>query len=368
MRPPEGLGSRSDIDLGTRIRFRSPAIERAVGIETVPAANDAIGVEVECTARIEFDRNRMADVRSPVPGVIREVSVDLGQEVDAGGVLFVLESARVGDLQARRGAALERVEAARANLARQERLREGGISSQRQIEAARQELAGAEAELRSIAQSLRINGALRRIGTGRFAVQAPIAGSIVRRPALVGTFAGESESLATIADTSVMWALVDVPEWDAPSIRAGQSVEIRVVGIAGRTFTGTMTWIASEVDRQTRVVRARAEVQNPDELLRAGQFAHATVRVATPEAAVTVPVAAVQRVGDESVVFVRIAEGLYQPRTVRPGRSDGRRVQIAGEVREGDAVVTTGAFLLRTELSRESIGAGCCEAEGLGGS
>ncbi|MCP4497947.1 MAG: efflux RND transporter periplasmic adaptor subunit, partial [Phycisphaeraceae bacterium] len=135
-------------------------------------------------------------------------------------------------------------------------------------------------------------------------------------------------------------------------------------GVAGRTFTGTVTWIASEVDARTRAVTARAEVRNPDGLLRAGQFARATVRVAVPEGAATVPMDAVQRVGDESVVFVRTAEGLYEPRIVRLGRSDGRRVQVAGEVRAGDAVVTTGAFLLRTELSRDSIGAGCCEVEG----
>ncbi len=138
-------------------------------------------------------------------------------------------------------------------------------------------------------------------------------------------------------------------------------------GVAGRTFTGTVSWIASEVDARTRTVTARAEVQNPDGLLRAGQFARASVGVAVPEGAATVPMEAVQRVGDESVVFVRTADGLYEPRIVRPGRSDGRRVQVAGEVRAGDTVVTTGAFLLRTELSRDSIGAGCCEFEGPGG-
>jgi cobalt-zinc-cadmium efflux system membrane fusion protein len=101
--------------------------------------------------------------------------------------------------------------------------------------------------------------------------------------------------------------------------------------------------------------------------LRAGQFARATIVVASAEGAITVPLQAIQRVGDESVVFVRTAGGMYEPRVVRPGRSDGRRVQVEGEVHQDDAVVTTGAFLLRTELSRESIGAGCCDVEGPGG-
>ncbi len=222
MQPPAGVPPPSAIAPGTRVRFRSPAIERAAGIETVPATRGAMGICVDATARIEFNRNSMADVRSAVPGIVREVFVDLGQQVEPGDTLFTLESAQVGDLQARRRASHARVESAQANLARQQELREGAIASQRQVELARQELAAAEAELRSIDQSLRISGAARSGRTGRFAVQAPMAGWVVRRPALVGTFAGEPDSLATIADISVMWVLLDIPEWDAASVRVGQ--------------------------------------------------------------------------------------------------------------------------------------------------
>ena len=367
MQPPVGAPRPSVITAGTRIRFRTPAIERAAGIEAVPATADAIGIGIETTARIDFNRNAMADVRSAVPGIVREISVDLGQHVTVGDSLFTLESAHVGDLQAGRQAARGRVDASRANLARQQDLRKGAIASQRQVELAQQDLGAAEAQLRSIDQSLRISGASHGGQPGRFDVRAPITGTVIRRPALLGSFAGESDSLSTIADTSVLWALLDVPEWDVIRVRAGQPVELRVDGVAGQTFRGTVTWIAAEVDPRTRSVTARAEVHNPDGRLRVGQFARATVRVAAVAGGVTVPIGAVQRLGDESVVFVRTGEGLYEPRVVRPGRSDGRRVQLAGEIRAGEAIVTTGAFLLRTELSRDSIGAGCCDVEGSGG-
>jgi len=351
---------------GTVIRFSSPAIEAAAGIATVPATTGSLGIDVECTASVDFDHDVTADIRSPVEGIVREVRVDLGQQVAAGDRLFTLESADVGDLQAGHSAAAERVEAARANLARQEVLLEEGLTSQRGIELARQDFEEAEAELQSIEQSLRLSGA-GRDGDGRYAIRAPIAGTVVRRPTLVGTYASEADSLATVADTSVMWALLDVPEWDASVVRVGQQVDLHVDGVAGHTFSGAISWVASEVDPTTRAVTARARIDNPDRLLRAGQFARATVRVAGAEDAATVPTDAVQRLGDESVVFVRVAQGLYEPRTVTLGRSDGRRVHVSGEIQEGDAVVTTGAFLLRTELSRESIGAGCCEVEGPGG-
>ncbi|MDP7111650.1 MAG: efflux RND transporter periplasmic adaptor subunit, partial [Myxococcota bacterium] len=296
---------------GTLIRLGSVAIERAAGIETVPATMGSFGLEVSCTARIDFDRNATADVRSPVEGIVRSIAVDLGQEVKAGDGLFTLESADVGDLQARRGASVERVEAARADLERQEALLAEAVTSQRRVELARQEFEGAEAELRAVDQSLRLSGAERGASNGRFTVVAPLSGSIVRRPVLIGTYAGAADSLATVADTSVMWALLDVPEWDAAVVRTGQPVEVQVDGVVGQTFQGEVTWVASEVDPRTRTVTARAEIDNPDGLLRAGQFAHATVQLTLPHDGATVPLDAVQRVGDEEVVFVRIGDGVF---------------------------------------------------------
>jgi cobalt-zinc-cadmium efflux system membrane fusion protein len=365
--PAGGGDARSGaLSPGTRVRFRSPDLERAAGIQTVPGAVVSMAEGVEVTARVEFDGDALAEVRSSVAGIVREVSVDLGQQVAAGDALFVLESAQVGDLQARVQAARGRIQAARSELRRSEDLKKSGAVSAREVDVARQELRAAQSESRSIEQSLRISGAKDSGGVGRFTVHAPIAGSVVRRPALVGTYAAETDSLARIADTSRMWVLLDIAEWDAARVRTGQSVEVRVDGVPGRVFAGALTWMASEVSPRLRTVAARAEVDNADGLLRAGQFAHARVKVDAAVTATSIPLTAVQRVGDDSVVFVRVAEGVYEPRTVTLGRSDGRAVQVAGGIAPGDAVVTTGAYLLRTELSRESIGAGCCEVDTAG--
>ncbi len=358
-------GAKGPIAAGTVIRLRDPSVEGSAGITTAPAREAAMGHGVEATARIDFDRNRVADVRAPVPGLVRTLHVDLGDRVGAGDPLFVLESARIGDLQARRGAARARVGAARANFERQKTLRKGEIASQRQLELARQELEGAEATLRSIDASLRLSGAAKRGGKGEFTITAPIAGEVVRRPAVRGTYARESDALALIADTATMWALVDVPAAEAGAVRVGQPVRVQVEGAEGGV-EGMITWVAAEVDPKTRMVTARGELPNPDGRLRAGQFARATVELDGAKGAVTVPVEAVQRFEGASVVFVRTGAGVYEPRVVEPGRRDGERVQVGGGVKAGEAVVTTGAYLLRTELSRDSIGAGCCEVDAPG--
>lgn len=348
------------------VRFRSPDIERLAGIQTVAAERSHASQAVECTARIAFDADKVADIRAIVPGIVRRVRAKLGDQVARGAPLFELESTRVGEIQGALQTARERVRTAQANLARQRELRASDIASARQVEVAEQELATAQAEARTAEATLRMAGAAQSTPSGRYTLSAPIAGTVVRRPAVIGVLATDSESLATIADTSVMWALCDVPESYASRVALHQRVVVRIEGSDELPLEGELTWIAAEVDPRTRTVAARAEVPNASGRLRANQFARARIETGAPRSAVTVPRGAVQRVGTREVVFVRTAQGVYEPRVVQR-HGDGERVQVEGRVHAGDAVVTTGAVLLRTEIMPGSIGAGCCEVEGPGG-
>lgn len=344
------------------VRFRSPDIEAAAGIGTVTARRiEAAASSVECTARLAFHGDRVAEIHASVPGIVRDIHVELGDRVERGAALFELDSTRVGEIQADLQIARERVRVAKVNVERKRELRENDITSGRQVELAEQELATAEAEVGAAQAALRMVGAARANPSGRYTLITPIAGTVVRRPAVLG-IATDETSLATITDTSVMWALCDVPESDASQIALGQALHLSVDGDADSSFDGEITWIAAEVDPRTRTVTAQAEVLNPTGQLRANQFGRARIETGAPAAAVSVPRAAVQRVGDLDVVFVRTGQGVYEPRVVRRHGGDDM-VQIEGRVVDGDAVVTTGAVLLRTEIMPGSIGAGCCEVE-----
>ncbi len=365
---PPRAGAAGDplIAPGTRIRFRTPELESAAGIRVVRVREVGMGDGVACAARIDFDRNRSADIRAPFPGLVREVLVDLGERVVKGAPLFVLESSQVGDLRAAKRAARKRVEVAHADYERHVNLHESDLVSSRDLDLSRQELEAARSELAAAEAAIDMAGpadSLSRQAGGRYTLQAPIEGIVARRPAIIGTFAGGETSLATVADTRLMWAVLEIPEADASRVGIGQQVDLTVDGLPERAFRGVVTWIAAEVDPVTRTVEARAEIHNPARVLRAKQFARAIVEIAEQENAVAVPVESVQRIGEESVVFLRAGEGLYEPRSVRVLRRSRGLVQLTGSVKPGDEVVAEGAYLLRTELTRESIGAGCCEIE-----
>jgi cobalt-zinc-cadmium efflux system membrane fusion protein len=364
--PPPGA-EQAAIEART-VRFQSPELEAAAGIETVAARRvRATASAVECTARLAFHGDRIAEIHAIVPGIVRDVHVELGDEVEIGSPLFELESTGVAAFQADLQAARERVRTAKANLTRQRELRANDVAvvSARQVELAEQELAAAQAEANGAQAALRMIGAGKAKTSGRYVLSSPIAGIVVRRPAVLGTLATEDTMLATVSDTSVMWALCDVPELSASQIAVGQMLRLIVDGDAESSIEGKITWIAAEVDPRTRTVTARAEVPNAAGQLRANQFGHARIEAGVPGTAVSLPRAAVQRVGERDVVFVRTGPGVYEPRVVRR-YGDDELVAVEGRVQDGDEVVTTGAVLLRTEIMPGSIGAGCCEVEAPG--
>src|SRR5690606_13424720 len=94
-------------------------------------------------------------------------------------------------------------------------------------------------------------------------------------------------------------------------------------------FEGKITWIAAEVDPRTRTVTARGELSNAEGQLRAHQFARGRIETSAPRAAVSVPRAAIQRIGRREVVFVRTAPGVYEPRVVRR-QGGGELVHVEG--------------------------------------
>ncbi len=347
---------------GRVVRLRNSEIEKSAGIKTVEAVEATGSATLACSAELRFNANKLADIRAIVPGVVRKISAELGQSVKKGDPLFVLESTRIGDIQAQLQTANERIRVAESNLKRQRQLASEQIASQRQVEMAESELASAKAAAQSAHSTLRMAGAGNSTASGRYGIRSPIDGEVVRRPAVVGVLATEQESLATIADTKTLWAMCAIPERQAVRVQPGHKLQLKPDG-ADEPIVGDITWVSPEVDPRTRMVSARAEIPNTSGILRANQYLDASIIAGSPAASVMVPRDAVQRVEGRNVVFVRASAGTYIPRVVSVW-GDTDPVAVKGNVKPGDAIVTQGAVFLRTEVLPNSIGAGCCEPVG----
>lgn len=348
------------IDLATKVRLASPETARDAGIRSVRAQKRAFSKTIEVTGQLELDGNAQAQVSTKDEARVLEVKVDVGDVVKAGQPLVVLASAGTGAERAQLASAKARLDNANAQLARLQQLE--GVAAKQDVDAAKRDVATAQAEHDAALAALKASGADVAVSSGgRLVLSSPVAGTVVAREAVPGRTASAGDVLVHVADTKTLWAVLDVPEEESPSVRPGQAVELVFEGLRGEARSGVITRVAASIDPHTRTLRARVDVPNGDGRLKAGLFVRARIAVAAEREALLLPRSALQRAEDQHVVFVVKSPGVYQPTAVELGESAGDDVEIVKGVSPGDEVVTTGAFLLKTEILKDSIGAGCCD-------
>lgn len=338
----------------TVVRLARPDLEKMAGIETITASGEEFAESVEAVGRLDFDQGRYALLSSPDEARLVEVKVDVGDPVRKGQALVVLASGAHG----RRVATRARLENARVTLEREETLLAQGISARRDVESARAAVAEAEAEHQ--AASAGLEGA--SLGAhGRYTLTSPIAGVVVTRNVVAGQAMASGEPILSVADPATLWAVLEAPEGAASKLRVGQEVSLRVDGDESRELRAKVSRVGASIDSETRTIRVRVDLANADGHLKAGAFVRARIAVGQKTRAFLVPRDSLQRAQGTDLVFVRTGPGVYVPRGVGSRSAGDGRIALLDGVQAGEQIVTTGAFLLKTEVMADSIGAGCVD-------
>ncbi len=345
---------------------------RTAGIRVAPVERRAIPLTLRTTARVDFDERRLAHVSPRINGRVHRVDRDLGDDVAAGEILAVLDSIELGEAKSAHLQARAEEELARETLAREERLFADRISSEQAVIEARARHKNALAALQATAERLRLlglaDGEIAAIHYGDpesalLPVSAPIDGRIVDKHLVVGELVRPGDRIFTIADLTRVWIWIDVFERDLARVHLDDDVAVVTEAWPGRAFHGTVSYIRDEVDADTRTARARIDVDNPDLALKPGMFAE--VLLTDPHVAanrdgerlpLAVPASAVQRDGDEWIVFVEVGPGRYQRRAIERGNATESWVEVLDGVAEGERVVVDGAFIVKSEAAREQLG------------
>jgi len=248
--------------------------------------------------------------------------------------------------------------------ARQASLFSARAASQRDVEQARVAVVGAAADLRSAEATLaaardklRVLGRspeqIAKIEQTRMVdavvpVTAPIGGTVTQRRVGPGQWlsTGASDPVFTIADLSTMWLVAAVRELDAPMIRVGQQVKVTVGALPRREFDARITATSAGLDPTTRRMTVRAEVQDPDHLLKPEMFATFRISVGEEQRAVALPVNALIYRGAEASVWVALDGNRFILRKVKTGIRTGDVVEVTEGLKDGEHVVTGGALFI----------------------
>jgi RND family efflux transporter MFP subunit len=178
-----------------------------------------------------------------------------------------------------------------------------------------------------------------------FSLNSPIDGVVVERNATIGATVGPDASVFKIIDISRVWIDANVFEKDLPRMRVGQQVKVTTTAFPGATFSGKVIFVNSVLDPDSRTVKVRTEVPNPDGRLKPDMFANVEVVTDVAASAISVPQSAVLEDGGRSFVFVA-ENSAYKKLQVQTGIRTGDRVEIVDGLKSGDRVVTKGNYLL----------------------
>lgn len=305
---------------------------------------------------LRVNENAYAEVGAPISSRIINVNAGIGDSVRAGEALALLQSTELGRSRADIISAQSRFELSKQILERKKRLSAERIVAQKDVQEAESNVATAEADLRAAKASVRALGASadEANDSSHYALRSPIDGSVIERFAIKGKMVGAEEVLFKVGDLSNLWLNVQAYERDAVRIKRGSDVLITLPALPGRSISGKVDLVGRSVNPESRTLTVRVVVANRDGVLRPGMSATAWV---TPGeagvATITAPAAALQRLGEDWVVFIPGKQPReFEIRKVGRGRDLGGEIEILNGLSARERVVVDGAFLLKAEADK----------------
>jgi membrane fusion protein, heavy metal efflux system len=318
------------------------------GIEvTRPTVGGEAGA-IELSATIEGDPQGVQVVSASVGGRLVSLTRNLGQPVDRGDPLAIIESREAASLKAEVEAARARAALAQTNLRREQRLFAERVSPEQDLVAARTAATEASIALRLAQQQLSATGS----GGGalnRIAVRSPIAGQVIARSATLGQTVAADAELFRVANLSKVTVATSLVPSDAGRVKPGARVEVTA---AGRRQEGRVTFVSPILDETTRLVPVIVTLDNGGSIWRVGETVNVSILVpATGDRTVAVPSAAVQMIEDKSFVFVRTPTG-FRATPVTLGRTNGGQVVVTSGLTGSERIASTNSFTLKAELGK----------------
>jgi len=306
----------------------SPAVVNNMGVRTAVAEYNKLWRRVDTVGYVGFDENKISHIHLRTKGWIDKLKIKSeGERVKKGQLLF-------------------EVYAPELVTAQEEYLQALGIRNRQLLSASKERLVALGISERQIAGLKKTRKVKQYVQ-----VYAPQDGIVDKLNVREGMFVMPQKEIMALADLSTVWILAEVFEKQTDWIKEGQSADVRLSYLPGRTWEGKVEYIYPSLNQKTRTLKVRLRFENPDESLKPNMFANVTIFAGPKSEIIVIPREALIRTGEEQRVILDMGEGRYQPRKVIAGIESGDWIEIQNGLEEGDKVVTSGQFLIDSEAS-----------------
>jgi membrane fusion protein, heavy metal efflux system len=348
----------------------TPAEWASLTIE--PVTERSFRAETVTEGKIAVDEDRSTPVFSPYAGRVTKLLVRPGDSVTQQQPLFVIEAADTVQAQNDLVAAATGLNKAKSALdlaqlqyKRAKDLFEGKAVPLKDYQQAEATQIQAQNDLRSTETALEASrNKLRILGFNDAAIStfqekgrinpettvfSPIKGTVVQRKIGPGQYvnSGASDPVFVIGDLSTVWLTAFVRETDASKVSVGQDIAFNVLALPGRQLTARIDYVSAAIDPATRRLLVRATIDNKDGLLKPEMFANVTIYSAGDHpAAIGVPKQALIYEGDQVRVWVAHEDKSIELRQIKPGLTNGDLVEVEGNLKPGEQIVTKGSLFI----------------------
>jgi cobalt-zinc-cadmium efflux system membrane fusion protein len=189
-------------------------------------------------------------------------------------------------------------------------------------------------------------------------IRSPIDGVVIARNISVGQVVDTGFVAFDLSNLSTIWVTAAVNQQDLSLIHVGAASDVVTAGFPDQVFHGRVGMIGDTLDPETRTVPVRVVVPNPSSKLRPGMFASVHIAEPATRDAVFVPEEALQNINGMPVVFVTLDGVTFQARTANVGTRSKGKAEIVEGLRPGDRIVITGAFMVKSEMLKGTMGDG----------
>ncbi len=306
----------------------SPSVVQNLGVRTAKAELTRLWRGVNTVGYVNYDESKVSHIHLRTAGWIENLTVkSAGERVKKGDRLFDLYAPELVNVQEEYVAALS---SGNKGLIRasKKRLSALGISD-------------------SQVSQLRKNKRVKQ----RISIYASQDGIVSDLPVREGMYIQPAMKVMTLGDLSSVWLLAEVFERQSQWVEVGQSVDVTLSYIPGKTWEGKVEYIYPDLDPKTRTLKVRLRFDNPDETLKPNMYAKVKIYGGAKENTIVIPLEGLIRTGREERVIIALGEGKFEARNVKSGIESGDYVEILEGVKKGDKIVTSGQFMIDSEAS-----------------
>ncbi|RNI28973.1 efflux RND transporter periplasmic adaptor subunit [Rufibacter latericius] len=295
--------------------------------------------QLQLAGRIALDEKKVFKVFPLVGGHVQTVKVELGDYVQKGQTLAVIRSGEIAEFEQQRIAGQSAQLVAQKNLEVAKDMLASGLISEKELLSAQQEKKNADAEVQRLKQIYGIYS----IGKGsEYVVKAPSAGFVVEKNinADMQIRSDNDTNIFTISSMNEILVMANVFESDISKIKEGYEAEVTTLSYPDKVFKGKIDRIFNVLDPETRTMKVRVRLVNPDFSLKPEMFAN--IRLKYPDGDHQLAIPAQSIVFDQGKNFVMVYRKRcdVEMREVQISKTVGQTAYLKNGLKEGESVIS----------------------------